>query len=262
MATRDGSRFLEQALDSVWRQTYKNYEVIAVDDASSDGTRALLKSYGAKVRLLANTKNIGLAASLNRGIKSSRGEFIARLDDDDLWADRRKLKEQVLLMRRQPQVGVCGAQNIVIDAAGRELYRLKYPASDGQIRRKMLARNQLPHSSVLVRKEALAQCGLYDEAWRYAQDFELWLRIGLKWKLANLPRTYIKQRINLRGVTARKNMRQFWSFLRVAYKYRRAYPGFWASTPVYLREFILNLLPKPAFYRLAGRHRRTSRCPH
>lgn len=254
MATRNGPRFIREAIDSVLRQTYRNFEFIIIDDASSDGGVDVVSSLADdRIRLVINGERLGLTKSLNRGIMRAHGEYLARIDDDDVWIGSDKLERQVAFMRRNEEVGVCGVQhNIVIDERGRELYRLRYETDDRAIRQKMLGRNQFPHASVLVRRAALEEMGLYDEQYRYAQDFELWLRVGLKYKLANLPCVCIKQRVNLRGVTSRKNRQQFFSFVRITYRYRNKYPGFYKNWPVYGSELVMNLLPKPAFYYLSG----------
>ncbi len=257
MATHNGSRFIREAIDSVLGQTYRNFEFIIVDDASTDNVADIVTSFeDQRIRLVYNEARLGLTKSLNRAIKLCRGEYMARIDDDDVWADNDKLERQMSFMRGREGVGVCGTQNVVIDDKGRELYRLRYESGDKAIRRQMLRRNQFPHSGVLVRHRALDRVGLYDERCRYAQDFELWLRIGTQYELANLPNVYIKQRVNFRGVTSQKNMRQFLAFLQIAYKYRDKYPGFYANGPVYGKEFVMNLLPKSLFYYWGGWRRR------
>ena len=259
IATRDGSRFVKEAIGSVLDQTYRHFEFLIIDDASTDEVADIVDGFSdPRIRIVCNERRLGLTKSLNRGIELARGEYIARIDDDDVWADKEKLEKQVSFMGRNERVGVCGTQNIVIDAGGRELYQLHYETGDKAIKRCMLRRNQFPHSGVLIRKLVLDEVKFYDERYRYAQDFELWLRIGLKYELANLGKVYIKQRVNPRGVTSRKNMKQFLSFLKIAYKYRGKYSGFWVNLPIYAREFLLNLLPKPIFYRLGGFRRRMS----
>ena len=253
MATHNGSRFIREAIDSVLRQTYRNFEFIVIDDASTDNVADIVTSFeDQRIRPVYNEARLGLTKSLNRAIKLCRGEYMARIDDDDVWADNDKLGRQVSFMRGREGVGVCGTQNVVIDDKGRELYRLRYESGDKAIRQQMLRSNQFPHSGVLVRRGALDQVGVYDERGRYAQDFELWLRIGTQYELANLPDVYIKQRVNPRGVTSRKNIQQYFSFMRIAYRYRNKYPGFYKNWPVYGSELVMNLLPKSVFYYLGG----------
>ncbi|MBI4021826.1 MAG: glycosyltransferase [Candidatus Andersenbacteria bacterium] len=253
MATHNGSRFIEEALASVLRQTYQNIELLVVDDASSDGTGEIVRQIGGpKLRLKRNEARLGLTRSLNRGLALARGEFIARLDDDDVWVGRDKLVKQVGFLKQHPDVGLVGTQNMVVDERGREMYRWRVQNKDEAIRRDLLQRNQFVHSGVLVRREAMRQAGGYDERRRYAQDYELWLRIGTKWQLANLPDMWVKQRVNRRGVTSRHNLAQFGSFLATAFEYRQRYPSFWKNVPVYARELLVNLLPKMVFYKVGG----------
>jgi glycosyltransferase involved in cell wall biosynthesis len=251
MATRNGSQFIEQAIRSVLRQTYTTFEFLIIDDASSDTTRELISATAdTRMRLLSNPQRLGLTRSLNRGLAAARGAYIARIDDDDVWPDKDKLERQVSFMVGHPRVGLVGTQNIVVDAEGQELYRLYVESDDHSIRCKVLAQNQFFHSAVLIRGRALDEVGTYDEGLRFAQDYELWLRIGRRWEFANLPEVYIKQRVNPWGVTGRHNMRQFLSFVNVAWTYRRGYPNFWRAVPIYVRELVMNLLSKRIFYRV------------
>lgn len=259
MATHNGSRFIREALSSVLQQTYERFELLLVDDASTDGTGGVVRALGdARLRVVRNSSQLGLTRSLNRGFELARGEFIARIDDDDLWAERRMLARQVAYLVSHPDVGLVGAQNIVVDARGREMYRWRVQTDDASIRRSFLRRNQFVHSGVLIRRRALPEAG-YDQRRRFAQDYELWLRIGQRWQLANLPDVWVKQRVNPRGVTSRHNMEQFVSFLETAWEYRHDYPGFWRNVPVYVREFLINLLPKPVFYKIGSFWRRYRR---
>lgn len=256
MATHNGSRFITEAIDSVISQSYQNLELIIIDDASSDGVEKIVESYGdRRIKLVSNQERLGLTKSLNKGIELSRGEYIARIDDDDIWASDQKLSRQVALMQAHPQVAVCGTQNQVINEDGQAMYKWHVALEDAQIRRLMLRRNQMVHSGVLIRRRALEEAGKYDERLRYAQDYELWMRLGLKYRFANLPDVFIKQRVNSRGVTSQNNMRQFLIFLRTAWRYRHDYPGFWLNGTTYGQEFLVNLLPKPVFYKIGAARR-------
>jgi len=241
------------------RQSFDNFELLIVNDASTDETNSILDDYDdARIRVVTNADKLGLTKSLNRGLSEARGKYVARIDDDDIWPEKKKLFKQVALLEGQVKIGVCGTQNIVINEQGEELYQLQYPTQDADIRKGMLARNLLVHSSVLIRKSSLDVVGFYDEEYKYAQDYELWLRIGRNYELANLEDVYIKQRVNPRGITSRKNMRQFLAFVQIAFRYRNEYPRYWSNLPLYGRELLVNLVPKPVFYRIGGVRRRLS----
>lgn len=259
MATHNGSRFIREAIDSVLQQTYERFELLVVDDASTDGTGDVVRALGeARLRVVRNSSQLGLTRSLNRGLELARGEFIARIDDDDVWVERGKLAQEVAYLVRHSAIGLIGVQNIVINQEGREIYRSRVETDDAAIRRNFLRRNQFVHSGVLMRRRAVPGAG-YDERRRLAQDYELWLRIGRQWQLANLTDVWVKQRVNPRSVTSRHNLAQFLAFLATAWEYRHDYPGFWRNVPVYVRELLINLLPKSVFYRIGSFWRRNQR---
>jgi glycosyltransferase involved in cell wall biosynthesis len=251
MATRNGSRFIHKALDSVAKQTYRNFEVVIIDDASTDGVDSLIQGRrDLPIRYLRNKGQRRLSASLNRGITEARGDLVARIDDDDVWESETKLEQQVELMLSNPRLGMCGTHNIVIDEQGHELYRLHFPLLDQDIKRTLLSRNPFPHSGVVVRRDALLAAGGYHEQLFYAQDYHLWLKIGLNWGMANLPDQYIKQRIVMSSLSNAHNFKQWQEFMWAAYTFRHHYPGFVKDLPLYGREFVINLFPKTVFFRL------------
>lgn len=251
MATHNGSRFINEALDSVFNQTYQNFEVVIVDDASTDGVAEIIQARGdSRIRCLRNDAQRRLSASLNRGIAAARGEFIARIDDDDIWVSDEKLAQQVEVFLQHPRVGLIGTHNIVIDETGKELYRLHFPVTNDEIKRTIFSRNPFPHSGVVVRREAMVAAGGYHEGLFYAQDYHLWLKIGRQWQLRNLPDHYIKQRIVMSSLSNAHNFKQWQEFMWSAYQFRQQYPGFMRDMPLYGREFVINLFPKKLFFRL------------
>jgi len=250
LATHNGSRFVSEAIASVLKQRYEPLELIIVDDASDDDTLRKVSAFNdPRISVLRNTTGQGLTVSLNRGLAAAQGEFIARIDDDDIWVGQEKLTKQVDFLLKHPRVGLVGTQNVVTTSSGWGLYWWRVPTDDSAIRRTLLRRNHFVHSGVLIRRAALDEVGVYGPRIRYAQDFELWLRIGTHWQLANLPDVYIKQRLNEGGVTSSNRWPQFISFLKTAWLYRHHYPGFWLSVPVYLREMVLNVLPRVFWHR-------------
>ncbi len=114
----NGARFLRQAIDSVLSQTWKDFELLVVNDGSTDGTAAILESYSdPRIRILSNVQNIGLTLSLNKGLQSARGEYIARIDADDIALPIR-LEKQVSYLDQHPEVGLVATGVKVIDERG------------------------------------------------------------------------------------------------------------------------------------------------
>lgn len=131
MATHNGQPiWLRQAIDSVISQTYPNWELIIIDDASSTD----LVVSDPRIRIFRNRTQLGLTKSLNVGLKHARGEYIARLDDDDLWLSPQKLEKQIAFLEMHPEVALCGTQHTVINEAGHELFRLHFSVTDKEIR--------------------------------------------------------------------------------------------------------------------------------
>lgn len=241
MATRNGP-YLARAVESVLNQSWRDFEFIIVDDASALDTNFPTKYGDDRIQLLRNVSQCGLSVSLNHGIRSAHGELIARIDDDDVWIDPNKLVAQVSFMKKHPRAGLCGTQCVVIDERGREQYRSTFKNSDKEIRRCILAENQFIHSSVVIRMSALRTVGMYDTNIRYAQDFELWLRIGTRFHFANLPQHAILLRVSNTSVSSVHSRAQFLSFVKSAYRYRRSYAGFLSNLPRYALEGFLNIL--------------------
>lgn len=184
LATHNRAATLDAAIESVLDQTLADLELVVVDDASEDDTPQRLARWverDARVKVLRNGENRGLPASLNRGISEARAPLLARIDDDDRWTDRDKLAAQLRWMRDHPDTVLLGTA--YVDEWGR---RTANPVEDGAIRRQMLSRCPFCHPSVVMRAETVRAVGGYDETLPYAEDWELWLRLGRVGGLANL----------------------------------------------------------------------------
>lgn len=254
LATHNGLSFIREAIQSVLDQSYRNLELLIIDDASIENIEEIVQSFTDNRLKYYRLKNQhGLTKALNFGLKLARGKYIARIDDDDMWLDKDKLQNQIELMEEDSQLAVCGSRYIVIDESSQERFRMPVATSDDQIRKTVLQSNQFAHSAVCIRKEALDELGFYDERLKFSQDYELWLRLGTKYKLANLSDFAVAKRISYSGLTSRNQLKQFAAFFRTAFRYRQDYPGFYDNLPRYAKEFLLNLLlSKKNFYRLSA----------
>lgn len=182
IATFNRYESLVKAIASVLNQSYRNIELVIVNDCSLDDTKSYLKSLNADSRfvIIHNDINLGLQKSLNIGISKANGSYIARLDDDDIWTDHEKLDKQVDFLESNPEYGLLGTAYQIGDTV------YVNPESDEEIRRQMLFRCPFRHSSVLFRKKLWLECGAYDEDLKYSEDWDLWLKIGMRSKLANI----------------------------------------------------------------------------
>ena len=186
MSVYNGERFLRESMDSILSQTFKDFEFLIVNDGSTDRTKEILESYNdPRISIINNDKNIGLTRSLNKGLALAKGEYIARMDADDISLPER-LEKQVEFLDTNPSIGVLGIKSNVIDEKGNTLFQVKHPESHADIMAKLLLDNRFIHSSVIMRKLLLDKYGYYNEELPMAQDYELFLGLSHSTQFANL----------------------------------------------------------------------------
>jgi hypothetical protein len=209
LCVHNGARYLRAAIESILAQTCREFEFLVVDDASTDDSAAIVTSFAdERIRLLRNERNLGLTASLNRGLREARGEFIARQDADDLSAPAR-FEAQLGVLRAQPELALVGSQGWAIDAQGHTVGRLDVPLHDGSIRWALPLLNPCLHTAVMFRREAILSVGGYDEAYPSCQDFELWTRVAARFQMRNLPERLVSYRMHGESIsTTRKESSQ------------------------------------------------------
>jgi len=180
MSVHDGEAHLREAVESILAQTLADFRFVIVDDASTDATPDILRELAdkdARIQVLTNEHNLGLSASLNRGLELCDTVYVARMDADDI-AYPSRLATQLDYLDSHSEVAVCGTwADIFIDGC-EETSLLKAPAGDDEIRATMFLRNPLNHPTVVFRKDAVLRAGGYDATIRHAQDYELWSRLA------------------------------------------------------------------------------------
>lgn len=209
MPVYNAEQYLKEAVDSILDQTYTDFELIAINDGSKDGSAKILDEYAKKdPRVIAvHQENKGLVATLHRAIEMARGEFIARMDGDDVSFPRR-FEQQVAVLDANPDVILVAGGFEVIDEDSEFLYREVLPAHDRDLKRRMLLRNPLAHGSVTFRKAILKTVGNYTDEFGPTEDFELWSRMSLAGKFVALEQTIFRWRVNSTGITSNNNQLQ------------------------------------------------------
>ncbi len=196
MAVYNGGNALTASLQSIAEQTFTDWEMVIVDDASTDRTRDVLDKFArqdVRFRLVSNEKNKGQTACLNQGLRVCRGEWVARQDADDLSHPQR-LAAQMEFLRCNPETVLLGTQGVLIDACSRKIGLLDVPCGEAEIHWCAPFLNPFLHTAVVFRRNVVLETGGYDEAYRIAQDYELWTRLAVGRQTANLPGWLIRYR--------------------------------------------------------------------
>ena len=170
---------LKEAVDSVLHQDFEDFELIVVDDGSTDGTGSEIEQYGGRVKLLQHPHNKGVSAARNTGILNSNGQYIAFLDDDDEWLPE-KLRLQVSLLENSTsEIGLVYSGYLTINGATRTTLSAKLPERRGPVYKDILHHNFIgAPSTVIVRSECIERAGFFDENIAYGLDHDLWIRIA------------------------------------------------------------------------------------
>jgi len=205
MSVYNGERYLRESVESILNQTFKDFEFIIVNDGSTDTSRAILESYNdSRTFLLHNRENIGLTRSLNKGLAIAKGDYVARMDADDISMPVR-FEKQVAFLKEHPEVGILGCNCVHIDSDGRRVGVRKTPTSAIQIRWASLLENPFAHPTVMIRRDVLARKGLkYDEALETTQDYDLWTRVLKCTYGANLGEALVQYRLCQRITTTHR----------------------------------------------------------
>jgi len=226
MGVYNGSLYLRETIASVLSQSFTDFEFIIVDDYSSDDSLSIIESYDdPRIRLLKNKTNLGIAKTHNICLKIACGEYIANIDHDDVWCDPDKLKKQITFLDTHPNHVLVGTGIICIDQDNNELFRYLNAETDKEIRSLILHRNRFAHSSVVYKKNAAILAGGYPENYTYAEDYALWLTMGLIGKIHNLPSYSLKYRTHLQSAGNKSARRMLQLSAKITSKFIGKYPG-------------------------------------
>lgn len=240
MVTHNRGTYIAAAIESVLAQTYKDWELIIVDDGSTDDTESIVRAHDdARIRYVRHAMNQGVHAARAEALELARGTYIAVLDSDDLWQDPEKLATQVAFLEAHPDHAIVGTFIHAIDADGTLIRKGTYHTDDRSIRKNILLRNQFAHSSVLVRADMVRAAGGYQKV-PLGEDLDLFLRLGLQGKFANLPVSMASYRVHNAGLSRDGALmaRSVLGFIRT---YRAHYPN---ALKAYAKSAIVMLLAR------------------
>jgi glycosyltransferase involved in cell wall biosynthesis len=210
---------IERAVRSILNQTFENFELILIDDGSDDRTASLINGFGdPRIRILRNRQNLGLTASLNRGLKIATGALIARQDADDYSLPER-IEKQIAFSADHPDVALWGTWGREIRGNGR-ITAMTRATADTSIRWESLFYNSFIHTSVMFRKSVIwEELGGYDDRVSYCQDYELWSRVMANHRVANLNDVLIERHVEHGSMTATMSDRRVSEAQGAAYRH-------------------------------------------
>ncbi len=196
--TYNGSRYILQTIESVLQQTYRDYEIIVVDDGSNEDIKSLLKPFADKISYI-RIENSGPAAARNKGIQVSKGEFLALLDHDDIWKPG-NLQEKVDFLQRNPGSAMVYSYPELMDSEGNALHQ-EYPSvfPNGSVFEDLLLRNWITtFSCTLIRRSIFNRVGLLDERREImsCDDYDMWLRIADVSSIVFSPDRQVRYRVH------------------------------------------------------------------
>ncbi|WP_369692165.1 glycosyltransferase family 2 protein [Desulfonema ishimotonii] len=190
--TCNRDRLVQEAIASVLAQEFKSFELIVVDDGSTDSTPEILGSYGDAITVI-RQENRGVSAARNAGIAVAKGELIALLDSDDLWMAE-KLAVQTAFFQQHPDALICQTEEIWVRNGVRVNPKKKHRKLSGMIFEPSLALCLVSPSAVMMRRELFSHVGLFDESLPACEDYDLWLRVGCRYPVHLIDRPLIVKR--------------------------------------------------------------------
>jgi glycosyltransferase involved in cell wall biosynthesis len=208
MPVYNGDKYLNEAIDSILNQTFSDFEFLIIDDCSTDQSINQIKSYDdPRIQLIVNKKNLGQSETLNKGLRLARGEYIARMDQDDISMPER-FKKQFEFMENNLEIDVCGSW---IELMGKNDGIVELATDSEKIKINLLTNQNLAHPAVMIRKDTLVKYDLnYNPAFTIGNDYDLWVRMSEYCAFSNIPEPLVKYRLHKtqksRIATDRKNI--------------------------------------------------------
>ena len=205
-------KYLPAAFQSILDQTFADWEIIAIDDGSTDGTREWLSEQPQYITRIFNETNLGTYASLNVAMKAAKGEYVAVFNDDDLWAPT-KLEKQVAMLDGNPSIGLVHTDGTFIDGAGQEMpgspLGFEFPRFEtGDVSLALVYQNKIIASAALARRRCFLELGGFNEDYFGSGDWEMWIRIAEKWKVGFVPEPLTFYRVH--GTNASHKLERIW----------------------------------------------------
>lgn len=208
MPVYNAERFLAEAIESILNQTFTDFELLIIDDASTDRSPEIIRSFkDPRIQLITHTKNQKLIATLNEGIEKARAPFVARMDADDISTKERLTLQYEFIIKHSDHV-IVGSGMKIMNEAGTIVGEQPVFHHDAVLQRALSVTNIFPHGSVMFRKAAVIKSGGYRSQAYLVEDYDLWTRLAKQGKLANIPKPLYLWRQNPAGESLSKSAEQ------------------------------------------------------
>jgi glycosyltransferase involved in cell wall biosynthesis len=206
MSVYNGGEYLKQAIASILEQTFVDFEFIIINDGSTDNSEVVIKGFSDSRIKLVSRNNKGLIVSLNEGLALAQGEYIARMDADDI-AHTERLSKQVKFLDEHRDIALLGTWVRTIDEVGEVKGEYSYPPQDySKIKSYAILHNPFIHPTVMFRKAEIVTLGGYSHDYKHIEDYELWSRVLKNCRAANLPEMLLDYRVLAGGITKSHNL--------------------------------------------------------
>jgi glycosyltransferase involved in cell wall biosynthesis len=219
----NGERYLREAIESILGQTFSNFELLVIDDGSTDGTPAILSEYARDPRVrVINQPNSGANAAARRGVQEARGAYIAVMDADDRSQPDR-LRKQVAFLDENPDYVLVGSAMRIVNEHGQAIAYRRYPLDDEALRSATTIQNPFGHSTICFRRTEALACGGYTTEFEGAEDFDFNVRLRMLGKGANLSEALVDYRVHKGAFKVERLRTQLRDTIRLREILRRRY---------------------------------------
>lgn len=197
MPAHNAQKYISSAIESILNQTFTKFELIIINDCSTDKTLDIMKSFSKKdsrIKIVNNDTRLDIASSLNRGISQAKSNIIARMDADDI-AFPNRLELQYALINSSRKIAVVGANIVIMDIAGNQTAIRKYPDTSEKLKDCLFKYSPFAHPVVMFKKDMYEEIGRYNPKYSPTEDLDLWFRLGRKYEFGSIPETLLKYRV-------------------------------------------------------------------
>ena len=257
----NAQQYIRQTIESVLSQSYKNIEIIVINDGSTDETPKIIECFGDRIRVI-HQKNMGLSGARNNGIRAALGEFVAFVDADDLWAPD-KIGKQVALFNKNPELGFAYTDySIFGPGAGKEFHKISPKLYKGYVLKELFCYPFIIVSSVMVKKACLEEVGLFDTDNPSTQDYDLWMRLAERYTADFVDEPLVRYRVHSEAMSRDRAFMLHW-VLYVIQKQLLRNPGIFKDFPIRLflgtKSMFLRALILFAYRFIHQKDRKTAR---